>query len=77
MSTMNVSLPEELKTFVDGQVDTGRFSSSSEYVRQLIRHDLERQELRGLLLDGATSAVGPEADPEYFAALRKRVRSGF
>jgi antitoxin ParD1/3/4 len=76
MSTMNVSLPDELKTYVDHQVDHGRYGSTSEYVRELIRRDQDRQHLRRLLLDGATSPVGPVADDTYFESLRTHVRSG-
>jgi len=76
MSTMNVSLPAELKTYVDHQVDHGGYGSTSEYVRELIRRDQDRQHLRRLLLDGATSLVGPVADDTYFELLRTRVRSG-
>lgn len=76
MSTMNVSLPDELKTYVDRQVDHGRYGSTSEYVRELIRRDQDRQHLRRLLLDGAHSPVGPVADDTYFESLRTRVRSG-
>lgn len=42
MSTMNVSLPDELKSFVDERVGLGGFGSTSEYVRDLIRRDQER-----------------------------------
>ena len=76
MTTMNVSLPEELRTFVDERVEDGRYGSTSEYVRELIRRDQDRHRLRGLLLDGATSARGPVADDAYFAALGSRVESG-
>ncbi len=76
VSTMNVSLPDELKTYVADQVDHGRYGSTSEYVRELIRRDQDRQHLRRLLLDGATSSVGPVADGTYFESLRTRVRSG-
>jgi len=72
MSTMNVSLPEELRLFVDAQVDEGRYGSSSEYVRELIRRDQDRQLFRRLLLDGAESAPGPVANDIYFARLRAR-----
>lgn len=75
-ATMNVSLPEELRTFVDEQVEDGRYGSTSEYVRELIRRDQDRHRLRGLLLDGATSVSGPVADDTYFAALRTRVQPG-
>jgi antitoxin ParD1/3/4 len=70
---MNVSLPAELRTFVDEQVEAGRYGSTSEYVRELIRRDHDRRQLRGLLLDGAASAPGPVADDSYFASLRRRV----
>ena len=76
MTTMNVSLPEELRTFVDEQVEDGRYGSTSEYVRELIRRDQDRHRLRGLLLDGATSAPGAVADDTYFATLRSRVQPG-
>lgn len=75
MTTMNVSLPEELKAFVDQQVGSGGYGSTSEFVRDLIRREQDRQRLRTLLIDGAASAPGPIADDEYFTALRKRVRT--
>ena len=74
MSTMNISLPENLKHFVDQQVTDRGYGTSSEYVRELIRHDQDRQRLRGLLLEGASSAPGNPVDDDYFAALRKRAR---
>jgi antitoxin ParD1/3/4 len=39
MSTMNISLPQALKSFVDEQVASRGFGTSSEYVRELIRKD--------------------------------------
>lgn len=74
MTTMNVSLPDALKSFVDEQVTSGRYSTSSEYVRELIRKDHDRQRLRAMLLAGATSPPGRPADDDYFDALRARVR---
>ena len=57
MSTMNISLPQPLKSFVDDQVSTRGYSTSSEYVRALIRKDQGRQSLRTLLLDGGGVAT--------------------
>ena len=48
MSTMNISLPDTLKSFVDEQVSQRGYGTSSEYVRELIRKDQGRQQLRGL-----------------------------
>ena len=75
MSTMNISLPEALKSFVDEQVNSRGFGTSSEYVRELIRKDQERLHLRGLLLAGARSKSAAAADGAYFAALRDRIGS--
>lgn len=74
MSTMNISLPESLKDFVDDQVAQGGYGTSSEYVRELIRKDSDRLHLRGLLLEGAASAAAAPADSAYFARLRKRAQ---
>lgn len=74
MSTMNISLPDTLKSFVDEQVSQRGYGTSSEYVRELIRKDQDRQQLRGLLLDGAVSNPAAPADTSYFEDLRDRVR---
>lgn len=75
MTTMNVSLPDELKAFIDEQVHGGAYGSTSEFVRDLIRREQDRQQLRSLLLDGARSPGGPAGDDAYFASLRERARS--
>lgn len=71
---MNISLPEALKSFVDDQVSQRGYGTSSEYVRELIRKDQDRLQLKSLLLAGAASAPGGMADASYFSALRSRVR---
>lgn len=73
MTTMNVSLPDELKSYVEGRVDQRGYGSTSEYVRDLIRRDQEREQLRALLLVGASSKPGPVADEAYFTSLRERI----
>ncbi len=70
MTTMNISLPETLKEFVDKQVTTAGYGTSSEYVRELIRRDQDRLRLRNLLLEGAQSKATGPADAGYFANLR-------
>jgi antitoxin ParD1/3/4 len=74
MTTMNISLPEPLKAFVDEQVARGAYGSTSEYVRELIRRDRERSRLRDLLLAGAESPVDVDVDDAFFAQLRDRAR---
>ncbi len=73
MTTMNISLPDALKSFVDEQVTQRGYGTSSEYVRELIRKDQDRTLLRRLLLQGAESAPGKPVDKSYFNELRNRV----
>jgi antitoxin ParD1/3/4 len=86
MQSMNISLPEPLKDFVDDQIAKGRYSSASEYVRELIREDEKRkanERLEGLLLEGLTgeeteltradwSAIREEALAQVKARKRSR-----
>lgn len=76
MGTMNVSLPESLRVFVEEQVLRLGYGTTSEYVRALIRKDQERERLRGLLLAGAASPPAAPADADYFDGLRKSIRRG-
>ncbi|WP_372579073.1 type II toxin-antitoxin system ParD family antitoxin [Ruegeria hyattellae] len=62
MATMNVSLPDPMKSWVESRTKDGRYSNVSDYVRDLIRKDQEREtaimELQGLIEDG-TNSGGP------------------
>lgn len=76
MSTMNISLPETLKTFVDTQVSQGDYVSSSEYVREVLRKEQDRVRLRELLLEGAASPVSENVwNAEHFEKMRQRVKA--
>ena len=73
MQSMNISLPDPLKQFVDGQIAEGRYSSVSEYVRELIRADEKQKaadQLEALLLEGLNSAES-ELSPADWSAIRK------
>lgn len=74
MGTMNISLPDALKSFVDEQVSQRGYGTSSEYVRELIRRDQDRLQVRSLLLAGAASAPSMPVDSRYFDGLRDAVR---
>ena len=74
MGTMNISLPDALKAFVDEQVRQRGYGTSSEYLRELIRKDQDRQHLRGLLLAGVASPLAAPMEAATFEGLRARVR---
>lgn len=73
MESMNISLPDPLKQLVDSQISTGRYSSASEYVRELIRNDEKRkaeEQLEAKLLEGLSSAE-TAVTPADWTAIRK------
>lgn len=75
MSTMNISLPEPLKKFIDERVEHAGYGSSSEYLRALIRKDQDSVYMRSLLLDGASAPVTGDADAQYFTDLRNKINN--
>lgn len=75
MATMNISLPDDLKSFVDEQVADGNYTGSSEYLRELIRKDMAKMQLRALLLEGAGSPLGSEVNNGYMDTLQERIRA--
>lgn len=69
MPTVNISLPDSLKTFVDEQVATRGYASVSEYFRELIRRERDGQQVRDLIDEGVRSGPGPEVGPAYWEEL--------
>lgn len=76
METMNVALPESMKSFVQERVSDGGYSSVSEYIRDLIRADQKRlmeERVDGLLLEGLDSGGPIEVTPEYWEKKKRRL----
>lgn len=77
MATMNVSLPDSMKAWVEAQADTGRYSNASDYVRDLIRRDQERADqigdLQRLISEGLDSGVSPRSMSDILEAARARM----
>jgi antitoxin ParD1/3/4 len=70
MTSLNISLPEALKEYVEGQVATGDWGTPSEYVRELIREDKERR-LHTLEESLPAAAKGPRIDLNVADIRRK------
>lgn len=73
MQSMNISLPDTLKQFVDNQVAQGGYSSVSEYVRELIRADERRKAevaLEAKLLEGLQGPDSPMTKEDW-SEIRK------
>ena len=75
MTTMNISLPEEMKAFIEAQMAQEGYASASEYLRTLVREAQKRQaqrELAAKLLEGLQSPASEMTDEDW-AALRRRI----
>jgi antitoxin ParD1/3/4 len=79
MTSLNVSLPKELRDFIESEVEAGGYGTASEYVRELIRGARRRKAedvLQQMLAAGLKSideGRGVEATPEFWRELRKKV----
>ncbi|MEM1395823.1 MAG: type II toxin-antitoxin system ParD family antitoxin [Pseudomonadota bacterium] len=77
MATMNVSLPDPMKAWVEAQTETGRYANASDYVRDLIRKDQERTAKIGamqtLVDEGLASGKSKATSTEkMFQAAKKK-----
>ena len=79
MATMNVSLPDPMKHWVEAQSRTGRYSNASDYVRDLIRKDQERfgkiSAMQQFVTEGLERGIGSRSMDELLEAA-KATRSG-
>ena len=77
MATMNVSLPDPMKDWVEAQARTGRYSNASDYVRDLIRRDQERSDkiahMQRLVTEGVTSGISEQSMDDIERAARHEI----
>ena len=76
MATMNISLPDPMKDWVNAQTETGRYSNASDYVRDLIRQDQERagkiEQLQRLIDEGLASGMTNKSIDQILEMARKQ-----
>ena len=75
MATMNVSLPDPMKAWVERQAESGHYGNASDYIRDLIRRDQERRAALAILQTAITEGVesGPP-QPLDTGAFKRRMR---
>lgn len=75
MVTMNISLPTEMKRWVESQAKNGRYGNTSDFMRDLVRREQERQsaldQLGRLLDEGFQSGPSPHSMDEIFERARQ------
>lgn len=73
MVELSITLPDEMKTFVEGQVATGQFADASDYVRDLIRdRSLAVDRLRAAIAEGDASGISPYSIEDVIRRARER-----
>ena len=76
MTTMNISLPESMRDWVESRIDTGLYSNNSDYVRDLIRKDQLREEkvnaMQKAITDGLESGAAGKLDMQ---AIKQKARA--
>lgn len=78
MKSMNISLPESMRTYVEEQINNGDYGTASEYIRDLIRRDRaskEQNKLEFLLLEGLNSGEATLMTENDWADIKAAVRN--
>lgn len=75
MANISASIPDQLKAWVESQIEAGLYTSTSDYLRDLIRNDQsQKQQLDQLLLDGLDSGKAIEATDKYWKHKKSRLQ---
>lgn len=75
MATLNISLPDNMREWVDSQVAGGEYANASDYLRDLIRHDQrQREAVRLALIEGERSGVSNRNISEIMTAAKQSLK---
>jgi len=77
MATLNISLPDLMRKWIDSQIKGGEYANASDYIRDLIRHDQrQREALRLALREGEQSGVSGRKVGDIVKSAKRRLRHG-
>ena len=75
MATLNISLPDAMRKWIDAQVEAGEYANASDYIRDLVRHDQrERDAVRLALLEGEKSGRSSRTVTDIARRARRRLK---
>jgi antitoxin ParD1/3/4 len=79
MATMNISVPDPMKDWVQSQVDTGAYSNTSDYIRDLIRQDQNHRSkleaLQAAITVGIESGISNKSFDQIIEQARHKLKS--
>jgi len=77
MASLNVSLPDAIRQWVDDQVKGGEFANASDYIRDLIRMDQRKREgLKTAVLEGLHSGTSPRKVKDIVKSAKEKIKNG-
>jgi antitoxin ParD1/3/4 len=77
MATLNVSLPDAMRAWIDSQIEAGEYANASDYIRDLIRHDQrQRDALRLALIEGEKSGRSTRTVTDIARQTKRRLKRG-
>ena len=75
MTTLNISLPDNLREWIDARIKQGDYNSASDYLRDLIRSDQKKHiKLEDILLEGINSGAAVEVTPSFWEKKRQQLK---
>jgi antitoxin ParD1/3/4 len=80
MTTLNISLPEAMRAFIEEQIAKGGYSTASEYIRDLIRQaqkQSQQEKLEAMILEGVDSGEPIEVTDEWWEQKRAHLTERF
>lgn len=77
MATLNVSLPDTMRAWIDAQVEAGEYANASDYIRDLIRHDQrDRETVRLALIEGEKSGLSTRSVSDIAQQTKRKLKRG-
>ncbi len=75
MATLNISMPDAMREWIDAQIDGGEYANASDYIRDLIRHDQrQRDMLRLALIEGEKSGISDRSVTDIARKAKRRLK---
>jgi len=77
MATLNISIPSEMRHWIDSQVTSGNFANASDYIRDLIRHNKsEKEAIRMALIEGEMSGESSLTVSDIISEQKNNIANG-
>ena len=74
MATLNVSMPDAMRAWIDAQINAGQYANASDYIRDLIRHDQRHRDALILaLIEGEQSGISDRSVADIARSTKQRL----